>query len=83
MSRIHSLKTIQPHFDKVNARLKTFEVRKNDRNFQVGDILLLKEYDQETETFTDRVVAARAHHILEGGQFGIEPGYVVMSIEVV
>ena len=43
----HCLKTIQPYFADVENGTKTFEVRKNDRNFKIGDILFLQEYDEE------------------------------------
>lgn len=43
----HTLKTIQPYFGEVESGNKNFEVRKDDRNFQKGDILFLQEYDKE------------------------------------
>lgn len=40
----HELKIIPPFYDDVKSGVKTFEVRRNDRNFQVGDLLHLKEW---------------------------------------
>ena len=40
----HHLKTVQPYFGDVKAGNKTFELRKNDRDFKVGDIVTLREY---------------------------------------
>lgn len=40
---VHKLKTVQPFFDAVWSGEKTFEVRKNDRNFNIGDRLMLIE----------------------------------------
>ena len=37
---IHTLKIETEFFKAVKERRKTFEIRKNDRNFQVGDILI-------------------------------------------
>ena len=48
----HRLKTWPKQYQDVLAGVKTFEVRKNDRDFQVGDFLLLKEYDPETKKYT-------------------------------
>lgn len=45
MSKTHELKTLPVYFDAVKRGDKTFEVRKNDRDFQTGDVLILKEYD--------------------------------------
>lgn len=40
----HTLKTVQPYFNDVIRGHKTFEIRKNDRNFKINDILELIEY---------------------------------------
>lgn len=37
----HILKTVEPYFSAVASGEKTFEVRRNDRAFQKGDILVL------------------------------------------
>ncbi len=75
---IHELKTTSKYFQEMFMCHKTFEVRKNDRNFQNGDTLILKEWNGEQ--YTGRMMARTVNYILEGGQFGIEEGYVVMSI---
>lgn len=41
----HNLKCTNPYFQDVWDGKKTFEVRNNDRNFAVNDIICLKEYD--------------------------------------
>lgn len=46
---IHELKTWSPFFEAIANEEKTFEVRRNDRDFQVGDILLLREWDPVTD----------------------------------
>ena len=43
--KIHGLKTVQPYFGQVKDGTKTAELRKNDRDFQVGDYLLLQEFE--------------------------------------
>jgi hypothetical protein len=45
VSRHHDLKTIQPFYDDIESGCKTFEVRLNDRAFQAGDTVTLREYD--------------------------------------
>ena len=39
----HELKTDSPVFQATKTGLKTYEIRRNDRNFQVGDDLFLRE----------------------------------------
>jgi len=41
----HTLKIWPRYFDRVISGEKTFEVRKNDRDFQNGDTIRLREYD--------------------------------------
>ncbi len=43
----HELKIWPQWYREVAVGNKTFEVRKNDRNFRDGDIVLLKEWDAE------------------------------------
>lgn len=59
---------------------KNFEVSKNDRNFKKGDILLLKEWDNQSGEYTGRLLSRNVLYVLQGGQFGIEAGYCVLSI---
>lgn len=78
----HELKILPEYFREVWARNKTFEVRKNDRNFQVGDTLHLKEWDNQIG-YTGSEILVGVTYVLEGGRFGIESGFCVMSIEVI
>lgn len=73
----HELKLIQPFFEDVFRNRKKFEVRKNDRNFQVGDRLKLIEFPSENP----RYVLKDIEYILEGGQYGIEKDYVVLGLK--
>lgn len=41
----HELKIWPQYYCRVEDGSKTFEVRKNDRNFQMGDSVILKEWD--------------------------------------
>lgn len=74
---IHELKLQQPFFNDVFYNKKEFEVRKNDRNFKVGDRLKLIEYPSNKPRF----VLKDVKYILEGGQYGIEKGYVVLGLK--
>lgn len=92
MSRVHRLKTLPEYMYRVHSGQKTFEVRRNDRDFQVGDILALEihyppdHHDRESRNnFGGTVwqINAKVTYVLPGGQFGIEPGYCIMGIEKV
>lgn len=76
----HKLKTVQPHFDAVASGAKRAEIRKNDRGFEVGDVLVLREYDPATDAFTGRFVEVRITHVLRGFE-GLAEGWVSLSVE--
>jgi hypothetical protein len=77
--KVHELKTVQPFFNQVKNGTKRFELRKNDRDFMVNDILVLKEYNSLTKVFVGDHVAVRVIGILD--QFvGLKDGYCILSI---
>lgn len=79
---IHKLKTWPEYFHQVFMGYKIFEVRKNDRDFKVGDWLQLEEFDPKTEKYTGRNVSRRITYILKSSKdFGIIDGFVVMAIQ--
>ena len=51
--RIHVLKCWPESFDAVLAGRKRFEIRKRDRDYQVGDYLVLRRFDPELKEYTD------------------------------
>lgn len=53
---IHDLKCRPPWFEDVVEGRKTFELRINDRDFHVGDFLLLREFTREGYTGNQCVV---------------------------
>ena len=77
---IHELKTWPEHFKTVLAKERTFEFRENDRNFKVGDILLLREYNPFIEEYTGRICKRFVTYILININ-GLPPNYCIMSIK--
>ena len=75
---LHVLKTQNPFFNDVFHRRKDFEVRKNDRNFQVGDRVQLIEIVPDGSP--QRYVIKDIKYILYGGQFGIDKDYVILGL---
>lgn len=78
MCRTHDLKTIQPYFDALKTGQKRFEIRKNDRDFQVGDYLHLQEYDTE-KGYTGKDLFFKVSFILYDNTF-LKDGYICMSL---
>lgn len=81
MSNVHELKTWPEYFAEVWSDAKTFEVRKADRNFAVGDCLALCEWDPKTQAYTERIAFRTVTYRLDGGQFGIESGFCVLGLK--
>jgi hypothetical protein len=77
----HDLKTWPSAFEPINNEDKLFEIRKNDRDFKVGDRLNLHEWNPESETYSGRVISCKVKYISYGPAWEIPIGYCVMSIE--
>jgi hypothetical protein len=88
MSVVHTLKTLPVYFDAVERGEKTFEIRRDDRGFQKGDVVRLKRFDPQLGyttipgqgRFSELSLERRIAWILTGGQFGLEPGYVILAL---
>jgi hypothetical protein len=74
---VHELTCVDPFFAHVALGLKTFEVRKNDRDFQVGDVLLLSRF--ATSGLTGERVHVDIVYVLEGA--ALAKGYCVLGIQ--
>lgn len=78
---VHELKTHPEHYRAVDARVKTFELRNNDRGFKTGDRLWLREFDPADNTYTGDSLVALITHILPKHD-GLTEGFVCMAIVV-
>ena len=83
----HALKTWPHFFADVMAGRKPFEIRKNDRNYQEGDLLLLEEWMPDNESrdpragaYTGRKFEVLVTSVLRGPILGIEKGWCVMGV---
>lgn len=89
----HDLKVQPPFFDHLKSGDKTFEVRRDDRGYQKGDTLRLREFDPKgthdecddrgctTSRYTGRVLRRRVAYVYRGG-FGCDlGGFVVLGLE--
>lgn len=86
----HELKIEPKYFEPLRRRTKTFEVRKNDREYRVGDVLGFREFgtvqfgSQPIEMYSGRMSRPfKITYILGHDDFpdGIAEGYVIMSLQ--
>lgn len=80
----HHLKIWPRFFDLVQKGEKSFEVRRNDRSFAVGDTLVLEEWDPAnlpSPKYTGRVTEKVVIYLMHGHPtFGLDSDFVVMAI---
>jgi hypothetical protein len=87
--KTHELKTDTSVFYAVMDDEKKFEIRFNDRDFKVGDKLLLRrtkytgaEMKQgKPLVFEMDIITVIVTHILESPVYGLQDGWVIMSIK--
>ena len=77
----HELKLNEEFFGDVLTGNKTFEVRKNDRDYKKGDSLKLLSYNPKTSKYIGGEAIRKITYILHGGSWGIESGYVVIGMQ--
>ncbi|AXU74634.1 TPA: DUF3850 domain-containing protein [Clostridioides difficile] len=75
---IHELKILPQYFKEVANGNKNFEVRKNDRGFKKGDLLVLQEFDGEK--YTGLETRKEITYVLENSDY-LQNGYVVLGIK--
>jgi hypothetical protein len=78
MAQIHDLKILPEYYTAVDKGVKTYELRFDDRNYTVGDMLILREW--ENGQYTGRRLTAIITHILKDFK-GLTDGWAVLSIK--
>jgi len=74
----HELKCNNPYFSDVWIGKKKFETRFNDRNFQIGDFIILNEI---TDLPRKRKITAEIIYIFNA--FGLKDNWIVIGIKVI
>ncbi|GKT04442.1 DUF3850 domain-containing protein [Furfurilactobacillus entadae] len=88
----HELKIDHDYLREIQMGIKTFEIRKDDRDYQKGDYLLLQDYSEGRGVYVNNGSRSKnATMVKVLGVFGrtddertyCKEGYVTMSIKVV
>lgn len=94
--KIHELKIYPQYFEKVLDGSKTFELRKDDRGYEVGDRLILREFKAglvdhtqgepviiQEEGYTGRKIEKQISYIFKGGGngFGLKTGFSILALK--
>jgi hypothetical protein len=83
----HELKCWPEFFGALENGEKTAEIRYNDRRYEVGDILRLREWEPTTECYSGHEVRRRVSHVVHGCGLGaiaplrgLNVKYVLLSL---
>lgn len=75
----HQLKCWSEYFKPISNNTKTFDLRKNDRGFKVGDDIAFEEYNPATSEYVGPVAIRRIVYMLEHFD-GLMPGYCILGL---
>lgn len=85
---IHTLKTLPAYFRAIQDGKKNFELRKHDRLFELGDTLVLQEYQEATDDesfrgYTGKELIFEIGYILTAVQIpnGLKKGYCILGLK--
>lgn len=76
----HELKIWPGFLAAIESGEKTFEIRRDDRRFRPGDTLRLREWIPNSKEYTGKQIEVQVIYILCDPFFGLQPGFVCMSI---
>lgn len=86
--KLHELKIKHEYLVEVVMGRKTFELRKNDRDYQVGDLIRfdIKEsiFDSTRDIYIDKDTLYKITYVLKDvPQYGLDKDYCILAIKKV
>lgn len=78
--RVHDLKCHPEPFDALASGLKTYELRRDDRGYAVGDELVLRRWCPTDLDYTGEELRVRVTHLTRGPEWGLPEGLVCMAV---
>lgn len=82
MAKIHVLKLNIKYFEDVKKEIKKFELRKNDRDYKIGDLIkfeIVNDQGEKVESLKDCFLIT---YILKDiPQYGLNQEYAILQIE--
>jgi hypothetical protein len=74
----HYLKCESEYYKAIFSGKKKFEIRENDRNFQIGDEIVLQEVINGEYT-GNKLTGIRIQYILYGPKYGLPDRYCIFN----
>lgn len=73
-------KILPEYFEAVLSGHKNFELRKDEDNFQVGDFIVLLEWDPSQNNYTGRFTSRKVKCVLRNvPEFGLQEGHCIIG----
>lgn len=85
---IHTLKSWPRFFEPICMGARTHELRRNDRSYVVGDMVDLREFDPDAQSYSGRIVRAEITSITSVAEpcavsdEALHPDFCVLSIRL-
>lgn len=78
---IHELKIQPQYYHDVKCGIKRFELRKDDRNYNIGDYVILKEYDNGVYTGNETKPMEILYILRNCPEYGLKEGYCILGLK--
>jgi len=76
---VHDLKILPQYFEEVIKGHKRFELRKDDRDYKVGDLLVLREFKDGKYTGRKAGQFAIRYILRDCPEYGLKDGYCIIG----
>lgn len=76
---IHYLKIRPEYYLPVTRGIKQFELRKDDRDYKVGDLVVLQEWDGEKYTGRESFHLQIQYILRDCPEYGLKEGYCIIG----
>lgn len=76
----HYLKCLPVYYARVENGDKPFEIRKNDRDFQTGDTLVLQQWEPEKGYSGQQLEKDITYVLTDVPHLGLQAGYAILGL---
>ncbi len=87
MPKVHNVKSWPQYFAPIKEGQRTHDLRRNDRDFQVGDTMLLAEFDPQSQKYTGETCEVEITSMTSMSQpcavssEALDPAFCILSIQ--
>lgn len=79
----HHVKCDSIYFDAIANHKKVWELRYNDRTYEVGDSLHLYKFDRKSQEYSGDVIHTTIELVFDDESYGLQKGFCVLSLGMI